>query len=79
MAGRGQVTLQVLPLCAAAQAYPVSPFTILDFADPADPPVVYTEHLTGGLLLDDPARCGPIRRCSSGCAPRRSAPARPST
>jgi transcriptional regulator with XRE-family HTH domain len=55
MAGRGQVTLQVLPAGAAAQVYPVSSFTMLDFADPADPSVVYTEYLTGGLLLDDPA------------------------
>ena len=35
--------------------YPVSPFTILDFAHPADPSAVHTEHLTGSLLLDDPA------------------------
>jgi transcriptional regulator with XRE-family HTH domain len=55
LAGRGQVTLQVLPDGAAAQVHPVSSFTMLDFADPADPSVVYTEHLTGGLLLDDPA------------------------
>ena len=54
VAGRGQVTLQVLPLRAAAQAQAVSSFTMLDFADPADPSVVYTEHLTGGLVLDDP-------------------------
>ena len=54
VAGHGQVTLQVLPLGAAAQVHPVSPFTILDFADPADPSVVYTEHLTGSLVLDDP-------------------------
>jgi hypothetical protein len=55
MAGRSQLTLQVLPACAAAQVPPVSSFTMLDFADPADRSVVYTEHLTGGLLLDDPA------------------------
>lgn len=54
VAGRDQVTLQVLPAGAAAQVQAVSPFTILDFADPADPPVVYTEHLTGGLVLADP-------------------------
>ncbi len=54
VAGRGQVTLQVLPSGAAAHAQAVSPFTILDFADPADPAVVHTEHLTGSLLLDDP-------------------------
>jgi transcriptional regulator with XRE-family HTH domain len=55
LASRGQVTLQVLPAGAAAQVHAVSSFTMLDFADPADPSVVYTEHLTGGLLLDDPA------------------------
>jgi transcriptional regulator with XRE-family HTH domain len=54
VADRGQVTLQVLPAGAAAQVHPVSSFTMLDFADPVDRPVVYTEHLTGGLLLDDP-------------------------
>lgn len=54
VAGREQVTLQVLPVGAAAQVYPGCPFTIFDFADPADPAVVYTEHLTGGLVLDDP-------------------------
>lgn len=54
VAGRGQVTLQVLPAGAAVHVQAISPFTILDFADPADPPVVYTEHLTGSLVLDDP-------------------------
>ena len=54
VARRGQVTLQVLQAGAAAHVQAVSPFTILDFADPADPPVVYTEHLTGSLVLDDP-------------------------
>ena len=54
VASRDQVTLQVLPAGAAAQVQAVSPFTVLDFADPAEPPVVYTEHLTGGLVLDDP-------------------------
>jgi transcriptional regulator with XRE-family HTH domain len=54
VAGRGAVTLQVLPAGAAAHVHPISPFTILDFADPADPSVVYTEHLTGSLLLEDP-------------------------
>ncbi len=54
VARRSQVTLQVLPAGAAAHVQAVGPFTILDFADPADPPVVYTEHLTGSLVLDDP-------------------------
>jgi len=53
MAARPDLTLQVLPLRAAAHAQPVTPFTMLEFADPADPTVVYLEHLTGSLLLED--------------------------
>jgi hypothetical protein len=34
--------------------HPISPFTLLDFPDAADPTVVYLEHLTGSLLLEDP-------------------------
>jgi transcriptional regulator with XRE-family HTH domain len=47
------VTLQVLPFSTAAHVQPISPFTILEFADPADPTVVYLEHLTGSLLLEN--------------------------
>jgi transcriptional regulator with XRE-family HTH domain len=54
LAARSTVTLQVLPFTAAALVHPVSPFTILDFPDPADPTVVYLEHLTGGLFLERP-------------------------
>jgi hypothetical protein len=53
LAARPDLTIQVLPLRAAAHAQPVSPFTMLEFADPADPTVVYLEHLTGSLLLED--------------------------
>ena len=53
LAARPDFTLQVLPLRAAAHAQPVSPFTMLEFADPADPTVVYLEYLTGSLLLED--------------------------
>ena len=53
LAARPDLTLQVLPLRAAAHAQPVSPFTMLEFADPADPTVVYLEYLTGSLLLED--------------------------
>src|SRR6266516_3227045 len=49
------LSLRILPLRTAAHAQPVSPFTMLEFADPADPTVVYLEHLTGSLLLDDVA------------------------
>jgi hypothetical protein len=53
LAARPDLTLQVLPLRTAAHAQPVSPFTMLEFADSADPTVVYLEHLTGSLLLEN--------------------------
>ncbi len=55
LAGRPGLTLQILPLRAAAHVQSVSPFTMLEFADPADPTVVYLEHLTGSLILEDVA------------------------
>ncbi len=54
LAARPAITLQVLPLRSAAHPDPVLPFTILDFRSAADRPVVYLEHLTGGLFLDRP-------------------------
>ena len=53
VAGQPTVTLQVLPLRAAAQVQPISPFTILEFPQAADPAVVYLEHLTGSLFLEN--------------------------
>lgn len=52
VAGRSNVTLQVLPFTTAAHVQPISPFTILDFPETADPTVVYLEHLTGSLFLE---------------------------
>jgi hypothetical protein len=52
LAERASVTLQVLPFTASAHVHPISPFTILEFAEAADPAVVYLEHLTGCLLLE---------------------------
>jgi hypothetical protein len=52
VAGRSSVTLQVLPFTTAAHVQPISPFTILEFPDAADPTVVYLEHLTGGIFLE---------------------------
>ncbi len=52
VAERSNVTLQVLPFTTAAYVDPISPFTILDFPDAADPTVVYLEHLTGSLFLE---------------------------
>jgi transcriptional regulator with XRE-family HTH domain len=53
LAARPGLTLQVLPLRSAAHAQPVGPFTMLEFADLADPTMVYLEHLTGSLLLEE--------------------------
>jgi transcriptional regulator with XRE-family HTH domain len=53
IAARPHVTLQVLPFSTTAHVQPISPFTILDFSDPADPTVVYLEHLSGSLLLEN--------------------------
>jgi transcriptional regulator with XRE-family HTH domain len=52
-AARPNVTLQVLPFTTPAHVQPISPFTMLEFPDPADPAVVYTEHLTGGLFVEN--------------------------
>ena len=51
-AERPNITLQVLPSTTAAHVQPISPFTMLEFADAADPAVVYLEHLTGSLVLE---------------------------
>ena len=53
LAARPNLTLQVLPFGSAAHAQPIGPFTLLEFADPADPAVVYLEHLTGSLILEN--------------------------
>jgi transcriptional regulator with XRE-family HTH domain len=53
VAGRSSVTLQVLPFTTAAHVQPISPFTILEFPDAADPTVVYLEHLTGSIFLEN--------------------------
>lgn len=52
LAERANITLQVLPFTTAALVHPVSPFTILEFPEAADPTVVYLEHLTGSLFLE---------------------------
>ena len=53
LAARPDFSLQILPLRTAAHAQPAGPFTLLEFADPADPTMVYLEHLTGSLLLEE--------------------------
>ena len=53
VAERPNITLQVLSFATVAHVHPVSPFTMLEFADSADPAVVYLEHLTGSLFLEN--------------------------
>ncbi len=53
VADRPNITLQVLPFTTVAHVHPVSPFTMLEFPDAADPAVVYLEHLTGSLFLEN--------------------------
>jgi transcriptional regulator with XRE-family HTH domain len=53
VAGHPNITLQVLPFTTVAHVHPVSPFTMLEFPDAADPAVVYLEHLTGSLFLEN--------------------------
>lgn len=59
----------------AAHVQPISPFTILEFPDAADPTVVYLEHLTGNLEQEEVRDALPltVRRpvmcpCSSSTA-----------
>ena len=59
LAARPNLALQVLPFSSTAHVQPICPFTLLEFADPADPAVVYLEHLTGSLFLEN---SGDVRR-----------------
>jgi transcriptional regulator with XRE-family HTH domain len=52
MAQRPNITLQVVPLSVGGPAAVGGPFTILRFAEPGVPDVVYVEHLTSALYLD---------------------------
>lgn len=50
-----QVSLQVVPFGHGGHAAAGGSFTILRFAEPALPDVVYIEHLTSALYLEAPA------------------------
>ncbi|MFC4530814.1 helix-turn-helix domain-containing protein [Sphaerisporangium dianthi] len=52
VAAMPNVTLQVLPFEAGGHAATCGPFSILRFAEPALPDIVYLEQLTGALYLD---------------------------
>jgi transcriptional regulator with XRE-family HTH domain len=49
---RPNVTIQVIPFQAGGHAAAGGPFSILRFAEPDLPDVVYLEHLAGALYLD---------------------------
>jgi transcriptional regulator with XRE-family HTH domain len=52
VAQRPNVTLQVLPFAAGANAGMDGKFTILAFPDPGDPPVAYVEGLMGDVYME---------------------------
>lgn len=52
MAELGNITLQVVPFHAGGHAAAGGPFTILRFAEPDLPDIVYLEQLTSALYLD---------------------------
>ena len=54
LAGRPNVTIQVLPFTAGAHPAMLGSFTLMQFPDPADRDVVYLEAETGALYLEKP-------------------------
>jgi transcriptional regulator with XRE-family HTH domain len=52
---RANVTIQVLPFDSGAHPAMVAPFTMMAFPDPDDIGLVYVEHATGALFLEEPA------------------------
>ena len=54
MAQRPNITIQVMPFQAGGHSAAGGPFSILRFAEPDLPDVVYLEQLTSALYLDKP-------------------------
>lgn len=54
-AARPNVTLQVIPFDAGAHPGMVGSFIVLEFPDPSDQSIVYTESAAGGLFLEEEA------------------------
>jgi transcriptional regulator with XRE-family HTH domain len=57
------ITVQVVPLHFSAVAAMTGPFTLLRFAEPALPDIVYLEQLTSALYLDKHADLTAYKRC----------------
>ena len=53
MAKLPNINLQVLPFSAGAHAALTVPFSILDFPDPLDAPIVFVDTASGGLFLEE--------------------------
>ncbi|MGQ4268822.1 helix-turn-helix domain-containing protein [Nocardiopsis changdeensis] len=53
MAKLPNVDLQVLPFAAGAHNALIAPFSILEFPEPLDLPIVFIETATGGLFLEE--------------------------
>lgn len=60
--GRDSIELRVLPTTAGPHPGHRGAFTLLDFDDPQDPPVVYTEPDTGVSIIERPDRVSWQRR-----------------
>jgi transcriptional regulator with XRE-family HTH domain len=58
----GHVDIRVLPWDVGAHAAMIGAFTILDFDDPDDPAVAYTETHTGARYLEKPDELDEYRR-----------------
>jgi len=59
---RVRVEIRVLPWSAGAHAAMVSPFILLDFADPDDPDIAYVESHVGAHYLERPEELAEYRR-----------------
>lgn len=54
MAQLPNISVQVLPFSVGSHAALCAPFTILDFPDPLDLPIVFIETASDGLFLEEP-------------------------
>ena len=62
LAGSGQAEICILPWSAGAHPSMKGAFTILDFDDPDDPPLVYVETLLGSRYMEQPRQVNEYRR-----------------
>lgn len=59
---RDGIDIRGLPGTVGAHAGLAGPFTLMDFDDPDDPPVVYLESLTGARYLEQERAVRDYRR-----------------